>query len=199
MKFNVTNRFTGSIQFTAEIECAEDAATSIKLGLAVKWGLKNRANLSGANLSGANLSGANLSDANLSGANLSGANLSNANLSGANLSDANLSDANLSDANLSGANLSDANLSDANGVNNHIKCIHIDTYPITYTADVMQIGCQRHSLTYWAGFSDAQIRAMDGTKALVWWTKYKVWIFQTIEMCPAQPTGYVADKSGVAA
>ena len=94
MKFDILNRFTGGIQFTAEIDCKEDELTSIKVGLAVKWAFKNGANLSRANLYDANLSRANLSDANLSGANLSGANLSRANLSGANLYDANLYGAN---------------------------------------------------------------------------------------------------------
>ena len=88
LKFNVFNRFSGEVQFTAEIDCADDASTSIKLGLAVKWAIESRANLSGANLSGAYLSGADLSGANLSGADLSGADLSRANLSGADLSGA---------------------------------------------------------------------------------------------------------------
>jgi uncharacterized protein YjbI with pentapeptide repeats len=124
MKFDILNRFTGAVQFTAEISCAEDVLPSVKLGLAVQWAIKrdaylSDANLSGAYLSGANLSGANLRDATLSGAylrdaNLSGAYLRGANLSGANLRDANLSDANLSGANLSGAYLSGANLSGAN-------------------------------------------------------------------------------------
>ena len=113
MKFEVRKLWSSEIAFIAEIECADDASTSIKLGLAVKWAVKTRANLSGANLSGANLSGADLSGANLSGANLSGANLYGADLSGANLYGANLSRANLSRANLSGADLSRANLSGA--------------------------------------------------------------------------------------
>ena len=83
MQFEVTNRFTGAVQFVAEIECDENASRSVKLGLAVRWAVKTRANLSGANLSGANLSGANLSRADLSRADLSYANLSGANLSGA--------------------------------------------------------------------------------------------------------------------
>jgi hypothetical protein len=109
IKFDVLSRWTSAVQFTAEIKCAPDELSSIKLGLAVQWAVK-----SGAYLSGANLSGANLSDAYLSGANLSGANLSDAYLSGANLSDAYLSGANLSGANLSGANLSGAYLRGAN-------------------------------------------------------------------------------------
>ena len=81
IKFDVLNRFSGAVQFTAEIDCADSAATSIKLSLAVRWAIKTGANLSGANLSRANLSRANLSGANLSRANLSGANLSGAYLS----------------------------------------------------------------------------------------------------------------------
>ena len=60
IKFNITNRFSGALQFTAEIDCAEDALTSIKIGLAVKWAVKSGADLRGANFSGANFSGANL-------------------------------------------------------------------------------------------------------------------------------------------
>ncbi|MFH1146831.1 MAG: pentapeptide repeat-containing protein [Pseudomonadota bacterium] len=105
MKFEIKNRFTGSIIFSLETD-------SIKLCVEAAW--KNRADLFGADLFGANLSGANLSWANLSGANLSGANLSGANLFRANLSGADLFRANLSGADLSQANLSQANLSGAN-------------------------------------------------------------------------------------
>jgi hypothetical protein len=114
IKFDVLNRFTGAVNFTAEIECDEDAATSVKLGLAVKWGVKARANLTGANLTGANLTGANLDGANLDGANLARANLDGANLARANLTGANLAGANLARANLDGANLARANLAGAN-------------------------------------------------------------------------------------
>jgi uncharacterized protein YjbI with pentapeptide repeats len=117
-QFPVRNRFTGAVQFTAAISVTPDMLPSVKLGLAVRWGCGNDANLSDAdlcdaNLRDANLSGADLSDADLRGANLSGANLSGANLSGADLRGANLRDANLSGADLSGANLRDANLSGA--------------------------------------------------------------------------------------
>jgi hypothetical protein len=63
MKFDILNRFTGAVQFTAEISCAEDVLPSVKLGLAVQWAIKSDANLRGADLSDANLRGANLSDA----------------------------------------------------------------------------------------------------------------------------------------
>ena len=88
MQFEVRNRFTGSLQFTAEIEASDDAPTSIKIGLAVRWAIKSDADLSRADLSGANLSGAYLSGADLSGADLSRADLIGANLIGAYLSGA---------------------------------------------------------------------------------------------------------------
>ena len=113
MKFDIFNRFTREVQFTAEINCADNASASVKIGLAVRWAVKTRANLSGANLSGANISGANLYRADLSGADLYGADLSGANISGANLYRADLSGADLSGADLSGANLYRADLSGA--------------------------------------------------------------------------------------
>ena len=67
-KFEVRNRWSGEVQFTAEIETAPDMTTRFKLGLAVKWARKSGANLSDADLSGADLRGASLSGANLSGA-----------------------------------------------------------------------------------------------------------------------------------
>jgi len=114
IKFDVTNRFSGRVQFSAEIECDESASYSVKLGLAVKWAIKARADLARADLAGADLADANLARADLAGANLAGANLARANLAGANLAGANLAGAYLADANLAGAYLADADLADAN-------------------------------------------------------------------------------------
>ena len=50
MKFDVLNRWYGEVQFTADIDCDETEISSIKLGLAVKWGVKNNANLRNADL-----------------------------------------------------------------------------------------------------------------------------------------------------
>ena len=123
MKYEIKHRFAGTVQFTAEINCDESESNPIKLGLAVKWGLKNKSNLRNAYLSnadlgnaylrGANLSGAYLRKANLSGADLRNANLSGANLYGANLGNANLSNADFSNADFSNAYLGNANLSNA--------------------------------------------------------------------------------------
>ena len=88
--YEVRNRWTNEVQFAAQIEGTPDMTPAVKLGLAVRWGRQNNADLSHANLNGADLRGANLSDANLSHAYLNGANLNGADLRGANLSDANL-------------------------------------------------------------------------------------------------------------
>lgn len=49
-QFPVRNRWSGEVQFTAEITVTPGMLPSVKLGLAVKWAIKNKANLTGANL-----------------------------------------------------------------------------------------------------------------------------------------------------
>jgi hypothetical protein len=105
MLFNVLNRWTGKVQFTAKIDCSEGAPRSIKLGLAVRWALKSGVVLSCADLSCADLRAADLRGADLSGADLSGADLSGADLRGVVLRGADLSCADLRGAVLSGADL----------------------------------------------------------------------------------------------
>jgi Pentapeptide repeats (8 copies) len=104
-KFEVRNRWDNAVQFTAEIEVTPEMTPRVKLGLAIRWGKENYADLRDADLSGADLR-----DADLSGADLRGANLRDADLSGADLRDAYLRGANLSGAYLSGADLGGANL-----------------------------------------------------------------------------------------
>jgi len=154
------------------------------------------ANLSDANLSGANLRDANFCGANLSGASLNYANLRDANFCGADLSSASLNYANLSGADLSGANLSGAslnyanlnyaNLYDALGNMKQIKTIYLEAYHINYTKDVIQIGCENHSIEDWISFDDKRILEMDGKTALTFWREYKDFIFTTIELIPAE-------------
>jgi uncharacterized protein YjbI with pentapeptide repeats len=114
IKYDIKNKYTSTVMFTAEIDCDESSKDPYKKRLAVLWALENNIDLINADLSWADLSKANLSEANLSWADLRWADLSWADLSKANLSWADLSKANLSEANLSKANLSDANLRDAN-------------------------------------------------------------------------------------
>ena len=88
-------------------------------------------------------------------------------------------------ANLEGANLTRANLEGANGDLHRLKSIFCETYPITYTAEVMQIGCQRHKIEDWWNFDDARIIEMDGKKALKWWRTWKPILQQIITVSPA--------------
>ena len=98
--------------------------------------------------------------------------------------------ANLSGADLSYANLNGANLRGCCGNLVNVKSVWLDTYQVAYTADVMQIGCQRHEIAKWWAFSDKEIARMD-SKALEWWARFKPLLMQIIELSPAEPTGYV--------
>ena len=108
MKFEIKNRWSGAVQFTAEIECDESASVGVKMGLAVRWGLRARAVLRDADLTGAVLRGADLRDADLTGADLTEADLRGADLTGAVLTRAVLRGADLTRAVLRGADLRDA-------------------------------------------------------------------------------------------
>ncbi len=105
IKQAIKNRFSGDIIFTAKIDCDENAAYSLKLGLAVQAALDTKTYLRCADLIGADLSGADLSGADLSGADLRLANLRWAILREADLRGADLREADLRWANLSGADL----------------------------------------------------------------------------------------------
>ena len=92
---NITDRFTGSVIFTAEIQVADDAPQALRLGAATAVAIAAKADLSDVDLRHADLSGADLRHADLSGADLRHADLNCVDLSGADLSGANLSGANL--------------------------------------------------------------------------------------------------------
>ena len=65
IKFEIKSRYTGAVQFEAEIDASADTPLSVKIGLAVRWAVSSDANLGDADLRGADLGGANLVDANL--------------------------------------------------------------------------------------------------------------------------------------
>ncbi|MGN2304973.1 pentapeptide repeat-containing protein [Pseudomonas chlororaphis] len=122
-------------------------------------------------------------------ADLRGANLGDADLRGANLRGANLRGANLGDADLRGAYLGEVrNLNGATGNRREIKAIQCDLWPVTYTAERMQIGCQFHALAEWWAFTDEEIADMD-SQALAWWKVWKPLLQQIIETSPAEPGG----------
>ena len=134
--------------------------------------------------------GADLSGANFSGANLSGANLWGADLWGADLWGANFSGANLGGANLSGANLSGANFSGAIGNMREIKSAQFDQWAVTWSADVLAIGCQQHAIEKWRNADPRWIAAM-APGASDWWSRYGALVLQLIDASPA--TGKVVE------
>jgi len=117
--FNIKDRYSGRVMFTAFIAADDDTPIGVKIGLAVKWALRAKKPLAWADLTGANLAGADLTEANLTEANLTGAYLTEANLTGAYLNRANLAGARLVGARLVGANLTEARLvgADLTGAN----------------------------------------------------------------------------------
>jgi len=84
------------------------------------------------------------------------------------------------------ADLRGAYLRGAVGEMKRIKTLILDTYPITYTSEMLQIGCQRHPIKKWWGFTDAEIDKMDGENALIWWNKHKTILKQIVEMSPCE-------------
>jgi hypothetical protein len=72
------------------------------------------------------------------------------------------------------------------GNRQEIKSIFIsEVYPITYTFEYLQIGCERRSFGEWWGFSDEEISEMDDG-ALEWWKEWKDTIKSLIEKSPAK-------------
>lgn len=194
----------------AEYYLSQLRLLSRKGGIRLDWSSVNLrgVDLTGADLRGANLVGSDFAGADLRGANMMGARVVSADFRGANLNSANLNSANMTDARAVGANLRNVKLWGANlrnvklldadirgadirgahGLNDWVKCVQIERYPVTYTSEVIQIGCEQHPIENWRNFSDDQIYAMDRTISSAWWDKWKDWLFATIELAPAHPT-----------
>lgn len=94
--------------------------------------------------------------------------------------------ADLSGAILSGAILSEAILSGADfkyctGNNREIKSLQLGTYLVSYTKDILNIGCKSYTLDKWKKFTNEEINRMDH-KALTWWKLNKDLIIKLVEM-----------------
>jgi len=179
MKIEIKNRYTGDVIYSHD--CDNNSIKITVVEEVISKANLSEANLTKANLTKANLTGANLSEANLTKANLTKANLTGADLTGANLSEANLSEADLTKADLSEANLTKANLFGCIGNMYDICSMQIETYAVAFTKDVLQIGCRRYSHQEWFDFHVNVIDEMD-RNALVFWEKYKDFIFKAIEL-----------------
>jgi hypothetical protein len=191
MKFEIKNRWSGAVQFACKLPAEfEGKSYGDQLGAAIKIAVEADAKLTGADLTGAKLIGAKLTDADLTDADLTFADLTRAKLTRADLTGAkltcadltraNLAYANLPDADLTFADLPDANLTGTIGNMREVFSLQLDVWPVTFTRDVIQIGCQRHAIASWWAFSDEEIAQMSG-KALPWWKKWKPILKQIVE------------------
>ena len=158
MKFEIKQRFTGAVKFTTEIEAQKDAPASVKLRLAVLWAIEKKVDLSRSDLRGCDLSGSDLRGCDLSGSDLSGSDLRDCDLRGSNLRDCDLSDCDLSGSDL--------------------RVLQTDIWNVYVQKDTIRIGCQYHSISDWAQFTDGQIANMHRS-ALIWWKTWKDLIFAT--------------------
>jgi hypothetical protein len=167
---------------------------AILRGANLRWAKLRGADLRGAILIGADLRGAILIGAILREAILSGADLRGADLREAILRDALLRDALLREADLSRAILSGADFNGCAGNMSEVKSMHIDTWPVTYTADTLQIGCQRHPISRWREWRNdlKWIRAMDSS-AEAWAERHLDLVLAMIDASPATPTGHEED------
>ena len=152
ISYPVYNRWSGAIQFTAEIDCSADAVRGIKLGLATKWAFRTGADLTGAVLTGAVLTDAVLRGADLRGAVLRGADLTDAVLRGADLTDADLRGADLTDADGASYKVDGRiGIIDAGCPNGWGALGYVDTDSQTLR---VHVGCQRREISdgraYWS-------------------------------------------------
>ena len=125
--------------------------------------------LSNSNLRYSNLRGSDLSNSDLRDSDLRGSNLSNSDLRDSDLSYSNLRYSNLRGSNLRGSDLRGSDLRNIIGNGREIKSLQIGTYMVSYHKDILNIGCQSHTLNKWLNFTDEEIDRMDKGTSLDWW------------------------------
>ena len=106
---------------------------------------------------------------------------------------ADLSGSNLTGSDLTGSNLRGADLRGAVGNMREIKSAQFDSWSITWSADVLAIGCQQHAIEKWRNADPRWIAAMD-PNASNWWSRYGALVLQLIDASPA--TGVVLEVEG---
>ena len=106
-----------------------------------------------------------------------------ASLRNVNLTNANLRNTNFSHCSLYNSTLTNVNLQGTIGNMQQIKSFQIEKYPIAYTAELIQIGHECHTIDKWNNYSDAIIATMD-YDALKWWQKWRSTLFKIIEISP---------------
>jgi uncharacterized protein YjbI with pentapeptide repeats len=143
----------------------------------------------GVNLHRANLLGGVFLYVDMAGACCRYANMQGVKLQDVDLEGADLTGADLRAAHMNRVNINKAWLSGVIGNGKEIKSIHLGGFPISYTAEILQIDKWRHPITDWWRFDDEQISGFYNEKFTNWWRKWKPLLQQIIETSPATPTG----------
>lgn len=136
--------------------------------------IKEVESLRDSDLRGSDLSDSDLRDRDLRGSDLrhsalSGSDLRGSDLRGVDLRYSDLRGSDLRNSALSGSDLSYSDLRGIIGNGREVKSLQIGTYLISYHKDILNIGCQTHTLDKWINFTDEEIDAMDRGTSLDWW------------------------------
>ena len=130
---------------------------------------------------------ADFTQSDLTGSNLSGSNLARAIFHNAKMKCCNLSNTNFTCAKLSNTDISKAILWNCRGDGSKIKTLLIsNAYPISYTKDRLQIGCENHKIEDWWSFDHERIDAMDEADATNFWKDNKSILQMIISNSPAE-------------
>jgi uncharacterized protein YjbI with pentapeptide repeats len=108
----------------------------------------------------------------------------------ADLRNADLRSADLRSADLRGSDIRGVNLRGAIGNMEQIKSAQFSKWEVVWTADVLAIGCQQHSIERWRSADSRWIAVMDNN-ATEWWERYRDLVFALIDTSPA--TGVVLE------
>lgn len=99
---------------------------------------------------------------------------------------ASLENSSLIYSDLRGTSLKDVDLDTVNfrcvvGNSKEIKSLQIHNYQISYSKNILNIGCESHPIQDWIDFSDRQINRMDA-HALTFWKQYKDIILTLVQL-----------------
>jgi hypothetical protein len=63
----------------------------------------------------------------------------------------------------------------------YIFSMQLEKFKISFTKDELAIDCEQHPIKDWKEFDDEKISSMH-TSALIWWNKWRAFIFKAIEL-----------------
>ena len=147
-------------------------------------------------LSGMNFTGACFFKTNLKSVHATEATFTTCNFTGANLEAVDLCRSDISESLFTGANLLRTNLfgtkmSGTMGNGKEIKSICIGKFPCTYTSNVIQFACQRHTIEKWVDITTSDLEKMDESAKVFYINHYADLKNLIVYSAPAASTKYL--------